>query len=148
VNPQPDAASWEAPLRAIARPARTVHGWASVELDRAERELVATIHGPAPTVAEAPASELLGASCRLIRPRNASELLLLEPSTEGLLAAALARNDEGWLATWLVVEAAAVLRAGEAGFRFSRERPGPLGRERLILGGPRAGPFVLLAGFD
>ncbi|HXI46039.1 MAG TPA: hypothetical protein VNH13_07035 [Candidatus Acidoferrales bacterium] len=119
-------------------------GWATVELKRAERELSAggTSVG---TAVEAPASELLGARCRRVGLADGAELVLLEPSTEGRLAAALARHDEGWLVTWLVAEEAAVARAVEAGFRLSPERPGPLGPERLVLDGPRDGPFLLLA---
>ena len=132
-------------LRAAVEPQRVVAGWATVELDRAERELAAGLDHPVASAVDAPLDELLGARCRLIRPTDASEVVLLEPSTEGRLAAALARHDEGWLVTWLVVDAAAVRRAAAAGFRLSPSASGPLGLERLVLGGPRHGPFALLA---
>jgi hypothetical protein len=150
----------EARIRAIVQPARTVPGWATVDLDRAAGAFEATAHGrgpsavaalpsgAVPTAVEATSSELLGAICRLVRPRDASEVVLLEPSTEGRLAAGLARHGEGWLVSWLIVDPAAPGRAAEAGFRLSPEQPGPLGPERLLLGGPRDGPFVLLVRLD
>src|SRR6476646_3562137 len=68
-------------------------GWATVELDRAAHELPAC--GPFET---APRDATLGASARRLRPGGAAgnpdrargALLLLEPDTEGLLAASLA----------------------------------------------------------
>jgi hypothetical protein len=123
-------------LLAAAQPQRTIVGWATVERYRAEREL-----GKSKTAAATPDLEepLLGARARLI-----GELLLLEPSTEGPLAAALARHGEGPLALYLVAAPEAVERARLAGFVLSAPSIGPLGLERRVLVGPRDGPFLVL----
>ncbi len=132
----------------VVDPLRVVPGWATVELDRAEAEVGAVI-GPSSdvTVTEAAPDLLLGARCRILRSAGA-EIALLEPSTEGPLAAALARFGEGSLVAYLLVNAAAPERAREAAFSLSNERAGPFGRERLVRSGPRWGPFLVLAGLD
>jgi len=123
-------ASAEAPLVAI--------GWATVELDRAARELGGGF-------ARAPDDELLGA-CASIR----DGVVLLEPSTEGRLAATLARHGEGPAALYIRSPDhdldAATERAVNSGARFSRTADGPFGRSVLLLGGPTAGPHVVLVG--
>ncbi len=115
-------------------------GWATVELDRAARELAHLIV-PGSTFEEAPSSEVLGARCRIGSAARTPGLriVLLEAETEGRLAATLARSGEGWQATW-------VLDPGlDRGPRhLSGARVGPLGRERLLVGGPLAGPYRLL----
>lgn len=117
-------------------------GWATVELDRAEREVVESLGGGLRFRATA-GSVLLGASCRIAAPRVLGEpwTVLLEPSTEGRLAASLARHGEGWLAVWFEV---AALELAEVGALLSRPRPGPLGPERLVLGDAVAGPHRLV----
>ena len=77
----------------VVRPQRIVTGWATVELDRAETETVA-VHGLAAgqVPRAAPDDELLGARCRLIPTATGDNVVLLEPSTEGRLAVALARR--------------------------------------------------------
>ena len=135
-------------LRAAVRPRRAVGGWGTVELDRAEIEVgeaLATLGtDPRPGPREAPGDEILGARCRILRSAGERQLVLLEPSTEGRLAAALARHGEGPLALYLLVADDAPERAREAGFALSSEVAGPLGAERLVITGPRWGPFVLL----
>jgi hypothetical protein len=123
-------------LLEAAAPLRTHIGWATVELDRAERELGYARTAPATPDLEEP---LLGARARLI-----SDLLILEPSTEGPLAAALARHGEGPLALYLVGPSEALARVQAAGFRLSPSARGPLGPERRVIVGPRDGPFLLL----
>ena len=73
-------------------------GWATVELDRAEAELAEWLAGEAPD----PAPDDVGADPRRAgAPGEAAdglpgaELVLLEPTTEGRLAASLARDGEG-----------------------------------------------------
>jgi hypothetical protein len=111
-------------------------GWATVELDRAAEELARWL-GRGEIFADAPSSSLLGARCRIGRSGAAGPwIVLLEPSTEGRLAASLARTGEGWVAVWTA-------DPPDAG-RWSAERPGPLGAERLALGGPVEGPHRLL----
>jgi hypothetical protein len=124
-------------------------GWATVELDRAADELGMWL-GDAPEPEAPDATEpLLGARTRL---RSAGGLpgdtvLLLEPSTEGRLAASLARDGEGPAALYL--RPAAGLRAWAAdararGVRLSARRVGPLGGSVLVAGGPVAGPHLVI----
>lgn len=117
-------------------------GWATVELDRAEREVAESLGGGV-RFRPAVGSLLLGASCRVAVPRVRSEpwVVLLEPSTEGRVAASLARHGEGWLAVWFE---AAALELADAGALLSGPRPGPLGLERLVLGDAVAGPHRLV----
>jgi hypothetical protein len=64
-------------------------------------------------------------------------LVLVEPNTEGRMAASLARRGEGPVAAW-------VTAPPPAGVRLSSPAEGPFGRERLVLGGALDGPHVLL----
>ncbi len=115
-------------------------GWATVELDRAATELAGLLDAEVAFV-EAARSVVLGANCRLGRAsvdHGKIVIVLLEPASEGRLAAFLARHGEGWAATWSV----AAVRAHAADDRGA-ERPGPLGLERLMPGCPTAGPFRL-----
>jgi hypothetical protein len=137
-------------------------GWATVELDRAERELA-----PLRCTGwdDAQRDELLGATVRRCRD-EAPRLLLLEPDTEGRLAAFLVRFGEGVGAVYLgdpVRPAAkdptplplpADLRAfeprdhGTLGRRsagtLGPRGPGPLGPGRVLLGGPAWGPHIVV----
>lgn len=116
-------------------------GWATVELDRAAAELGHALV-PGSVFADAAPCELLGARCRLGRlapgAAAADLVVLLEPSAEGRLAATLARHGEGWWVTWEDA-AGTPLDQGQ-----SAERRGPLGPERLVLGGSPSGPHRLL----
>jgi hypothetical protein len=74
--------------------------WATVELDRAGRELGAILGAPLAARA-APRDDALGATVRVARPFGPAPepaLLLAEPDTEGRLAALLARHGEGIVA--------------------------------------------------
>jgi hypothetical protein len=62
--------------------------------------------------------------------------VVLETATEGLLAAALARHDEGPRVVWIAPDDPADV-AG-------RPSPGPFGPERLLPGGPADGLRRLL----
>jgi hypothetical protein len=130
------------PIREIVGPRAEIVGWATVELDRAERELARWGSRSAET--NGPEDEILGARCRVIETGQGERLVLLEPSTEGPLAAALVRHGEGPVARYLVADAAAVDRLRATGLALSAEASGPLGRERRVLGGPRWGPFILI----
>jgi hypothetical protein len=115
-------------------------GWATVDLDRAAANLHDLLAEGA-DFAEAPSSAALGARCRRGQGSPAVgglTVVLLEPATEGRLAASLARHGEGWVASW--EPAAAWGRADTPG----PTRPGPLGPERLLPEGPVAGPYRLL----
>lgn len=127
-------------------------GWATVELDRAVSELADALglgNGEA-VFRVAPRSVALGAACRIapgVLPDGGS-LVVLEPDTEGRLARALARLDEGPVAAWLTTKvAASALKAlHAAGFTVAPERDGPFGLERLIVGGVAGGQQLLLVG--
>jgi hypothetical protein len=113
-------------------------GFATVDLDRAAASLGAQFKlsfGPAPR------DQLLGASVRRSTGRSPA-VLLLEPDTEGRLAAALARSGEGPVALYLRV---ADPDGRSAGLKL-RRGDGPWGPAGLVLGGHPAGPFLILVG--
>jgi hypothetical protein len=115
-------------------------GWATVELERSAREL-SHLLDPGASFEAAPASAILGARA-VVGPAAdvpGLRIVLLEPETEGRLAAALARTGEGWVATW-DLDPGADLRRRQS----SIPRPGPLGDERLLLGEAVTGPYRLL----
>jgi hypothetical protein len=131
---------------AAARP--DVRGWATVDLARAERELAEVSPHPRDAVT-VPDDTVLGARCRLLRSvAGDADIVLLEPSTEGRLAASLARFGEGFLVRYVVVAEGfpdLARRAAAAGLALSRPAPGPLGTECLVLGGPAWGPHVVVS---
>jgi hypothetical protein len=116
-------------------------GWATVEVERAARELGDDLCvGWMP----APRDPLLGArswrcadaqSERLVRP------VLLEPDTEGRLAATLASFGEGVAAIYVLPDG-----KPDGQTRLSKAAEGPLGVARLVLGGPVRGPHALVLG--
>ena len=136
-------------LDGAVRPRETIDGWATVELDRAHEEVagLAAARGTA-TASVVGDDHVLGARCRLLRFADGGSILLLEPSTEGRLAAALVRHGEGFVARYLLVDGGAPDRARRAGFTISSGGHGPFGTQRLVHAGPRSGPFLVLAGLD
>lgn len=145
-----------AQIRDTVEPSREVGGWATVELDRAEAALAPDaarvvrsgayhVGGADPAGAH---DDLLGAAARLIPSRDHGEIVLLEPATEGRLAAALARYGEGFVALYLIADTNAPARVRAAGFVLSAPGMGPFGSQRLVVEGPRWGPFLVLAGLD
>ena len=107
-------------------------GWATVELDRAARELSHLLAAGA-GFSPAASSVILGARCRSAPAAEAGLwIALLEPDTEGRLAGSLARNGEGWAATWVVPAATGATSATRTR-GLSAARPGPFGPERLLL---------------
>ncbi len=123
----------ELPERAIGVVAA---GWATVELDRAARELAHLLAAGA-VFGAAASSVILGARCRSGPARVPGLwIALLEPETEGPLAGTLARFGEGWAATWTLGGASARER--------SSARSGPFGAERLLVGGPPSRPYRLI----
>jgi len=130
-------------LLELAAPSALLPVWATIELDRAAAS-IAIASRSSPVLA----APQLGARVRrigLVEGADPPELLVAEPSTEGLLAAFLARHAEGWAAAYAVVGPDALDNLRAAGIRVSSAADGPLGRERLILGADRSGPFVLVA---
>ena len=75
-------------------------GWATVELERAIAQLAGVLGVPETAFVDAAGSAALGAHCRIAREPviDGLRLAVLEPSTEGRLAATLARWDEGLVA--------------------------------------------------
>ena len=124
-------------------------GWATVDLDRAESELEEWLAGEAPDPSTDSPDPVLGARARLRAADGlpGAELALLEPTTEGRLAASLARDGEGPCA--LYVHPAMGLSAWLAGARdrgvgTSTIEDGPFGPSVLVVGGPVAGPHLLI----
>jgi hypothetical protein len=139
------------PARAAnARPVAI--GWATVELERATAELADALGlgRGVDAFVSGRRSVALGCACRVVPGvlPDGGWLVVLEPDTEGRLAGALARLGEGPSVAWLVPEAPAAAPEAlrPAGMSVSAERGGPLGPERLILGGPPDGRLWLLAG--
>jgi len=130
------------------RPLPWARGWATVELDRAEREVSRAFarHGSA-LISDAPDDDLLEARCRLLGFGGSFRVVLLEPSAEGRLAATLARFGEGFVALYVVVPDLGRFGAA-SGLELSREGRGPFGRQRLVAGGPAWGAHLLLTGND
>jgi hypothetical protein len=113
-------------------------GWATVELDRAAREL-ASVAGFEASTRDAS----LGAAARRspLGDRSRPVIVLLEPDTEGLLAATLARFGEGVGAVYLgPLERADV----DDTPNLRPSLPGPLGPARLVMGRPTSGPHALV----
>ncbi len=142
-------------VREAIHPSREVAGWATVELDRAEATFgvmpgatAAIPAGATHDEREDTRDELLGAFARVIRTGDDREIALIEPFTEGRLAAALARHGEGYVALYLIADSEAPARARAAGIVLSAAGSGPFGTGRLIAGGPRSGPFIVIAGLD
>jgi hypothetical protein len=123
-------------------------GWATVDLERAVADVGAAL-GLAPEVFTVAASTTsLGASCLVGADALGAglALVLLEPVTEGRLAATLARHDEGPAVVWLAVADPAVVDATlEAdGVPVGEEQPGPFGLERILGGALTAVPHRLV----
>ena len=128
-------------------------GWSTVDLDRTEADLDMWLGPPpAPPVdaspAPGPVDEHLGARARL---REGAGLpgawtVLLEPSTEGRVAASLARDGEGPCALYLRPAAgldAWTEAARERGVTVSGRREGPFGDQVLLASAP-SGPHVIV----
>lgn len=112
-------------------------GWATVDLERAVVELGAALRLPSERFTAGAGTPTLGARCRVAAGvlEGGVSLALLEPSTEGRLAATLARHGEGPAAVWLRVDnlADAVAALVSSGTRTSLALAGPFGVERLVL---------------
>lgn len=107
--------------------------WASVEMARGARELAERFGLDAAAFELADDDAWLGAAARVAR-LGRSRLVVLEPTTEGRVAAALARFGEGPVAVYLALPGPA---SGSV-------RHGPLGAGSLISGSPVWGPFAIV----
>lgn len=115
---------------------------ATVELERALREL------GVPVPARQPVPDLLlGARVLVVEVPGGSLTAVAEPSTEGRLAAFLARHGEGLAGRYVhspIDLAKARSRAAGAGVTLSRVAEGPFGSAVLVRGGPIGGPHLIL----
>jgi hypothetical protein len=137
-----------AELSALLSTPHRVPGWATVDLDRAEVEVADAYRSEGPArVRPAADDDLLGARSRLVEFSTPSRVVLLEPRTEGRIAASLARFGEGIVAIYVIVDEdfdEVVERVGRA-IPLSAEAPGPFGRQRLVASSPRWGAHLVLA---
>ncbi|MBI3751081.1 MAG: hypothetical protein HY263_05420 [Chloroflexi bacterium] len=142
------------------RPTRVLRAWATVDLDRTIRDVATPREAtgnptPAPpsggvslTVETLPDDAALGARARSVTFADGTAVVVLEPATEGPLAAALAKHGEDWVASYLLADAGAPRRLRRAGIPLTPEAGGPLGPQRLLAGSGRTGPFVLVVRAD
>jgi hypothetical protein len=136
-------------------------GWGTVELERAAEDLgnaFAAARLPAPDWAPAARDAHLGATAWVGAtgwfgsegpPRGLADpelpaVVLLEPDTEGRLAATLARFDEGVAAIYLGAPADAGGSYPMDPARIGAPAPGPLGIGRMVLARPAWGPHVIV----
>jgi hypothetical protein len=120
-------------------------GWATVELERAARELGSGLGIAADAWVVGPRDALLGAKAWVgFDPGTGPAVVLLEPDTEARLAASLARFGEGVAAVYVREPVGASEGSAAEGAPARRLEPGPLGRGRLVEGGPRWGPYVVV----
>jgi hypothetical protein len=119
--------------------------WATVDLDRAIPEIALGLGLSRDAFDLSVDSEILGARGRMVPAAIADDisLVILEPSTEGRLAAALARYGEGPVAVWFLAEG----DAEHSGRATGEAQPGPFGPERLASGGLVGGlyRFIVVA---
>jgi hypothetical protein len=115
--------------------------WATVDIER-------TLADRGVTASEAGNDPFLGA--RVVLPDGAADdppFAIAEPSTEGRLAATLARHGEGPVGRYVAVADGldqAAARAADHGIAVTRIEPGPFGRSMLVLLGPVTGPHLIL----
>lgn len=131
--------AWPAWLE-LGKPVREVARiWATVDLDRT----LTTLGGAADLL---PEDALLGARVALVRTGDDVPLAILEPSTEGRLAAWLARHGEGVAGQYVEVEDLETVRVRAAtdGAVLSRPANGPFGTSVLVIEGPAAGRQLVL----
>lgn len=114
--------------------------WATVDRDR----VVADLRLPVEFLAD---DRLLGASVALVRPEDGDPIAILEPLTEGRLAATLSRHGEGLAGEYVeapVGPDSVTAAAATAGLDIGRSADGPFGRSVIVLGGPVDGPHLVL----
>jgi hypothetical protein len=114
--------------------------WATVDFDR-------VLAGIGLAGEMLPDDPLLGAAVRLVRPPGAEPIALLEPTTEGRIAATLAQSGEGPAGQYFLATgglAGLVERAAAAGIGIRRAADGPFGPSALVLDRPPAGPHLVL----
>ena len=121
-------------------------GWATIDLDRSAGPGSLARSGDVPH-ADLVRDDLLGARARRIGAMDGIVVVLLEPDTEGRLAASLARFGEGLAAVWVALDPPSDGRTEEPqrpGVGMSRPAQGPFGMERLVVGRPVWGPHLVV----
>lgn len=114
--------------------------WVTVDTER-------VLAGTGATAVSLPHDPLLGASVGLVRPPDGPPIALLEPNTEGRVAATLARIGEGPAGRYVTATdglASVEARAAAAGIALAGPEPGPFGSSVLVLTGSPAGPHLVL----
>ena len=121
-------------------------GWATVETERAIGQLADALGIAATSFRAAPPSAALGASCLVLDMPLPGDVALavLEPATEGRIAAGLARWDEGPLVAWYAVAEPGSGGGTPASVAVASGPLGPFGPERLVGRDPLTGPHRLL----
>lgn len=121
-------------------------GWATIDLDAVRGRIESDAGFGAFDMASR--DDHLGARAAVHRPGDGSGEpieILLEPDTEGRLAASLARHGEGFAAIWFGQPSGEEVDEPEG---FGPLADGPLGPARLLLGGPPWALSVLLLESD
>ena len=115
--------------------------WATVDIERTLAEL-------GREASELGVDTLLGARVVVVAGEpGGPPLAIAEPSTEGRLAARLARHGEGAAGRYVAVADGldrARARAASRGIAVTRVGPGPFGPAMLVLLGPVTGPHLIL----
>jgi len=121
-------------------------GWATVETERAIGQLADALGIAATSFRAAPPSAALGASCLVLDMPLPGDVALavLEPATEGRIAAGLARWDEGPLVAWYAAAEPGPDAVAPASVPAATGPLGPFGPERLVGRDPLTGPHRLL----
>ena len=133
-----------------AGPAILARLWATVDTERTVAGLGASAPGRA-APRRLPDDPLIGAAVTLLAPPSgdpdAIPIAVVEPNTEGRLAATLARHGEGDAGRYVAAPAglrAVRARAASLGIRVSRTEAGPFGPSLLVLEWPVGGPHLLV----
>jgi hypothetical protein len=151
--PEPSLA-WLGPAGGELRPLARI--WATVELERALADLAGGVDRAAaepgspavPRPAARPSIDpLLGARVVVVTDEDGTRIAVAEPSTEGRLAAVLARQGEGPAGRYVHAPVGiAALRplAAAAGVILSAPADGPFGPSVIVAAGPIGAPLLVL----
>jgi hypothetical protein len=143
----------EQPYDLVAGLVREATIVATVELERVLRDLGWAEDAVRAAIAGAVPDLHLGAAVVLVDDATEGRLAFAEPTTEGRLAATLARHGEGPCGRYLGFPAPASpdaldafrRRAAAGGVPISRVEDGPFGPSVLLLTGPVTGPHLIVA---
>lgn len=117
----------------MAEPSPIARIWATVDAER-------TIRDGALAAVPLADDRLLGASVHLVELPGEVPVAILEPNTEGRIAAALARHGEGPAGAYVAWSGSLV----EVGEPITRSETGPFGPSAIAAAFPASGPFTVL----